>query len=179
MNAGPRNGHRRASPRLRLSPVSTSVAAETVAVSPCCRLLLVCAPMRSPPRINADFSVRQTYTFGRQKANRFNSSGIKGRPDAGKSPAGVGFTKTGLAALQTERLRMGIATMRKRYKGPGRFFQSNIVVSELSSSESFRGRFARYGSDRNRACRTSNPNRQPRRIDPASPSASSPHMMRS
>jgi len=90
--------------------------------------------MRSPPRINADTYEWQIYTFGRQKANRFNSSGIKGGSDAGKSPVGVGFTEIGVAALQTERLCMGMATMRKRYKGPERFFQSNIVVSELFSS---------------------------------------------
>jgi hypothetical protein len=88
--------------------------------------------MLSPPRINADTYEWQIYTFGRQKANRFNSSGIKGRSDAGRSPAGVGFTEIGVAALQTDRLRM--AAMRKRYKGPGRFFQSNMVVGELSSS---------------------------------------------
>jgi hypothetical protein len=75
--------------------------------------------MRSPPRINASAFEGQTYAFARHKATRVNSSGIKGRPDAGKSPVGVGFTEIGVAALQTERLRM--ATMRKRHKGPGRF----------------------------------------------------------
>jgi hypothetical protein len=71
--------------------------------------------MGSPPRINADTYEWQIYTFGRQKANRFDSSGIKGRSNAGKSPAAVGFTEIGVAALQAERLRMGVAVMRKRY----------------------------------------------------------------